>query len=182
MNRRNVILIGARGSGKTTVGRRLAGRLGWSFVDTDEQIVSAVGMPIREFFEQEGEPAFRRHERAAIARAVRGRAQVIAVGGGAVLDAANRAALRKAGVCIWLAAPATVLWRRIRADRRTARTRPPLTAHRGLAEVRHLLAERRPLYAALAQHVVQTGRRSIADVVRAVLTALAEDGVQPDGA
>jgi shikimate kinase len=187
MPNRNVILIGARGCGKTTIGRALAARLGWGFVDVDEQIEIAADKTIREIFADDGEAIFRRWERETISGLARGaHRQVIAVGGGAVLQAANRAVLRRMGLCIWLTAPATVLSRRIRADRRTATTRPPLTTGRrtrrsdATTEVRLLLAERRPLYAALAQHVVHTGRRSIPEVVRAVLAVLAKHDVRPD--
>jgi len=133
MPSRNVILIGYRGCGKTCVGRELAARLHWPFVDTDEQVEATAGRSIREIFEQDGEVAFRQLEPRAIADVTRASGQVIAVGGGALLSAANRAALRQAGVCVWLTAPATELRRRLRADPRTGATRPALTARGGLA-------------------------------------------------
>jgi shikimate kinase len=177
---RNVILIGYRGCGKTSVGRELAARLRWPFADTDEQVEAAAGRSVREIFEQDGEAFFRQLETRVIAQVTGAAGQVIAVGGGAVLSAANRAALQQAGVCIWLTAPATELHRRLQADPRTGATRPALTARGRLAEVRHLLAERRPLYADLAQHVVPTRARSIPDVVEAVLSAVAKGGLLPE--
>ena len=148
MSVRNVILIGYRGCGKTCVGREVAARLGWTFVDTDERI-EAQGRSIRQIFEQEGEPFFRRLETDVIAEVTRGTEQVIAVGGGAVLSEANRTALRAAGLCIWLTAPVAELHRRSLADPRSLATRPALTPRSGLDEIRHLLAQREPLYAAM---------------------------------
>ena len=180
MPARNVVLIGYRGSGKTCVGREVARRLGWDFVDTDELVERAAGRCIRDIFTQEGEGHFRALEQRIVARVAAARGQVIAVGGGAVLSAGNRAALRRAGICVWLTAPATELYRRLEADPRSGATRPALTTRGGLAEVRHLLAQRRPLYAALADHVVPTRARSIEEVATAVLRAVAENGVYPD--
>jgi shikimate kinase len=180
MRARNVILIGYRGCGKTCVGRAVARRLRWDFLDVDELIEATAGRCIREIFAQQGEAHFRSLERRAIALLSATDKRVIAVGGGAVLSAGNRAVLRRSGVCIWLTAPATELYRRMQADPRSDRSRPPLTNRRGLAEVRHLLAQRRPLYAALADHVVPTRARSVEQVATAVLQAVASDGVRPD--
>jgi shikimate kinase len=173
---RNVILIGYRGCGKTSVGRLLATRLGWTLVDTDERIEAAAGRSIRDIFAQGGEAAFRRLEADAVAEVARGTRQVISVGGGAVLSEDNRRTLRAAGVRVWLTAPAEELYRRMRGDPRDARTRPALTGRGGLDEVRHLLAEREPLYAELADHVVPTGQRSVEQVVEAILAALGSGG------
>jgi shikimate kinase len=176
----NVILIGYRGCGKTCVGRELAARLRRAYVDTDALVEAAAGQCIRDIFAQAGERHFRMLETRVISQVAAKSGQVIAVGGGAVLSAANRAALCRAGICVWLTAPATELYRRLETDPRSGGTRPALTARGGLAEVRHLLAQRRPLYAALADHVVPTRARSISDVVTAVLRAVARDGVRPE--
>ncbi len=172
---RNVILIGARGCGKTSIGRALAEQLGWAFVDTDDQIEAAARRTIREIFAQDGEASFRRLETQAIKAVVCGQQQVISVGGGAVLSEANRATLRAAGFCLWLTAPAEELHRRIQADTASIARRPPLTGHSELDEVRHLLAQREPLYAATAHGVVPTAGRLIAEVVAAVLALLPAD-------
>lgn len=168
----NLVLLGYRGAGKTTVGQRVAARLGWSFVDTDQRIEATTGRSIREIFEHDGEAAFRRTEAAVIQQVLRGRKQVISVGGGAVLSPANRQALRAAALCVWLTAPAEELHRRILGDPRSGVSRPPLTEGPALQEVRRLLAQREPLYAATAHHVVQTAGRSVEQVVDAVLKAL----------
>jgi shikimate kinase len=170
---RNIILMGYRGCGKSSVARELAVRLGWRAVDTDERVQSATGRSIRAIFEQDGEASFRQWEARMIEESVRSSQQVISVGGGAVVQGANRAALRGAGVCFWLTAPPEELQRRMQGDPNDAATRPALTAHGSLDEIRHLLGQREPLYAALADHVVDTSGRSIAQVVDAILSLLA---------
>lgn len=169
----NVILVGYRGSGKTSVGRRLAQRFGWSFVDTDDRVEAAAGMSISAIFAQRGESAFRQLESEALAAAARERRQVISVGGGAVISEANRGVLRSAGVCIWLNASPEELHRRMQADPHSAATRPPLTGLGSLDEARHLLDRRRPMYAAVADHVVDTTAKSIEQVVETVMSRLA---------
>lgn len=169
MAARNVILIGLRGSGKSSVGRALAARLGWEFVDTDARIEAHTRRTIAEIFAQDGEPAFRALETAVIQDVARGTRQVLSVGGGAVLNPENCASLRAAGVCVWLTAPAEALHRRTQSDPRTATQRPPLTDAAGVDEVRCLLAARQPLYAALADHVVSTEELSLDRVVETVL-------------
>ncbi len=168
----NIVLIGYRGCGKSTVGRTLAARLGWTFVDTDERIEAQAGRTIRAIFEKQGEVVFRRIESDVIDGLVGGRRQVLSVGGGAVLAEENRRQLMAAGVCVWLTAPAAVLLERMAADARSAANRPALTARNPLDEVQHLLKERSPLYAALAQHVVDTAGRSVAEIVDDIIARL----------
>ncbi len=167
-----VILIGYRGCGKTVVGRRLAERLAWDFIDTDEAIEEDAGRAIREIFESQGEMAFRRLEAEVLERALAGRQRVVSAGGGAVLARRNRKALRAAGVCIWLTAPPDELLRRITGDERSASQRPKLTNQSGLAEIEAVLQARLPVYEATADHVVGTAGRSIEQVVAAILETL----------
>jgi shikimate kinase len=112
-----IYLTGFMGCGKSEVGRLLAGEIGWDFVDLDEEIARAAGMPIAEIFSQHGEPAFRALERAAIleqtGEARRGRARVVALGGGAFADERNREALALGGLTIWLDVPLAQLWERV---------------------------------------------------------------------
>lgn len=167
-----ISLIGYRGSGKTCVGRRLAERLGWEFVDTDEVIQQQVGRTIREIFEADGERAFRKLEAGVLEQVLAGRERVISAGGGAVLARRNRRALRGAGPCIWLTAPAEELARRIEADERSATQRPSLTGQAGLAEIEMMLQTRLPVYEATADHVVSTADRSPDQVVETILNRL----------
>jgi shikimate kinase len=171
-----IILIGYRGCGKTTVGRRLAERLGWEFVDTDEAVEATARRTIREIFEADGELTFRRIETQVLDRALAGRQRVISAGGGAVLARRNRKSLRSAGTCIWLTAPPEELRRRIAADERSAEQRPRLTSEPAWAEVERVLEARLPVYEATADHVVSTADRSIDEVVDAILEVLGAAG------
>lgn len=175
MAAQNIILIGLRGSGKSSVGRALAACLGWQFIDTDERIEAQTGRTIAEIFTRDGEPKFRALETAVIQDVARGARQVLSVGGGAVLDPENCASLRAAGVCVWLTAPAEELHRRTQADPGTATRRPALTDATGVDEVRRLLAARQPLYAALADHVVSTEELPLERVVETVLRVVTSE-------
>ena len=141
-----VLLIGPRGSGKTTAGRALAGRLGWAFADADDHVEAAAGMTIAAIFAAEGEPAFRDREAAALAELCGRTGHVIATGGGAVLRPANRLLLRRSGFVVWLDVSPEAAWQRLQADPLTAARRPNLTASGGLDEVRALIAARESLY------------------------------------
>jgi shikimate kinase len=168
----NIILIGYRGSGKTTVGRMLAERLGWSFVDTDVLVESEAGMSIAAIFTAEGEAGFRARERDTIARVVENAQQVIAIGGGAVTDQDNVDRLRSAGTIIWLTATAEVLWARIEADQRSTTTRPDLTPVGGLEEVRTILARREAAYKMAADVCIDTRARNAHEVAAAAEIAV----------
>ena len=170
----NVVLIGYRASGKTSVGRLLADRLGTEFVDTDEIIAHQAGCSIAEIFATEGEEGFRARERAVIGSAVARPGKVISVGGGAVESADNRKRLRDYGKVIWLQAPADVLWRWMQEDADTAKNRPNLTQG-GLAEVEEVQARREPLYAETAHVVIQVADLSFEQAAEAVVTRLSED-------
>lgn len=169
---RNILLVGPRGAGKSTVGRLLAERLGWPFIDTDEMAARHAGATIREIFERQGEAVFRAYEASAIAGATEGVRAVISVGGGAVLSPGNRARLRRAGLVVWLTAELAELERRITADPATAEMRPALTPHGRHEELAHLLAVRDPLYAETAALTIDTTGRTAADVADAIVAHL----------
>ncbi|HTX62475.1 MAG TPA: shikimate kinase, partial [Acidimicrobiales bacterium] len=112
-----MLLVGMMGAGKTTVGELLARRLGWRYIDSDEEVEAFTGHTVKELFELGGEQAFRPIESEALAAAMEGDGpSVISVAGGAVLDPANRELLRHAGTVVWLRARPDTLLRRIRAD------------------------------------------------------------------
>ena len=141
---RSVVLVGMMGAGKSSVGRRLAGRLGIPFVDADAEIERAhAGMTISEIFAIHGEPYFRAGETRVIARLLEGGPQVLATGGGAFMSDDTRSAIRSKGISVWLRAAIEVLNRRIkrRGDR------PLLTGPDAAETLRRLLAEREPIYA-----------------------------------
>ena len=144
-------LIGYRGCGKSTVGKRLADRLWLKFVDTDELVVQRAGKNIKRIFEEDGEAAFRDLEAEVVADVCKLTDHVIALGGGAVLRDENRAALKEAGAkVIYLKCDPAELFKRIHADPATAATRPPLTGLGGsVEEIRKLLEEREPIYRAI---------------------------------
>ena len=165
----NIVLIGFRGSGKTSIGREVAALLGRPFVDTDALIVQAAGKTIREIFVAEGESGFRRREVAAIASAAEKDNQVIALGGGAVLNPVNIAGLKaRQAKVVWLRASPETLYTRIQADSSTNASRPNLTAAGGLEEVKNLLAARLPLYEAAADATLDVGGISVEEAARKV--------------
>jgi shikimate kinase len=144
----SIVLIGYRGSGKTTLGRLLAGELGHSFVDLDELITAAAGKSIKEIFATEGEAGFRQRESQALLEVIKRENHVISLGGGAVLAEHNRRVIQESGhIVVYLRASADELHRRINADPSTAAQRPSLTRLGGsVQEVRSLLEQREPIY------------------------------------
>jgi len=164
----NLLLVGHRGSGKTTVGQLVARRLGWRFIDLDDYIVKHSGRSIAQIFESQGEAGFRLMERRALESLKKARNHVIALGGGTVMDPDNRALAKKLGKIVWLKAPAAVLWSRISQDPHTARTRPSLTGTGGLSEVETVLAQREPIYRETASHTIDTLSLTPRDIAEAV--------------
>jgi len=141
---RPVVLVGMMGAGKSTVGRRLALRLGLPFLDADTEIESAAAMTIPEIFEAHGEPHFRDGEARVIARLLEGGAKVLATGGGAYMREETRDRIRDKAVSLWLEADADVILRRVkrRADRPLLKTADPA------GTIAKLIAERYPVYRA----------------------------------
>lgn len=161
-----VVLVGVPGSGKTTVGTLLAQRLGVSFRDTDQDVETAEGKPVPDIFVDSGEPYFRELERAAVATALREHDGVLALGGGAVLDAGTRELLVEQPT-VWLQVGASAGAHRVGLDV----PRPVLLGNvRG--RLMTLLAERGPLYAEVARATVDTEGRTPDEVADLVLAAL----------
>jgi shikimate kinase len=167
---RPLILIGHRATGKSTVGRLLAARLGWPFADVDEHIESAFGGSIADIFATEGEQGFRNRESTALKELCGCNRCVIATGGGAILRAENRSLLRSAGFVAWLTARPETLWARLQLDPTTAARRPNLTSGGGQEEVQTLLAAREPLYRETADFVANANVPSPEDIASAILT------------
>jgi shikimate kinase len=168
----NVVLIGYRGTGKSTVARILAERLGWPWFDSDERIESLAKRTIAEIFADDGEEAFRDWETQVVRDLATRQQCVLALGGGAVLREANRGALANSGRVVWLTAPPEVLWQRIREDHGTAARRPSLTPQGGITEITATLAAREPIYRQCADAVVDTCGRTPEEVVGAILEQL----------
>lgn len=170
----SIVLIGFRGAGKTTVGRLLADRLSWDFVDADDVVESSAGCSIKEIFRRGGEAEFRQREHEALLHLAGevGRSRVVAVGGGAVLWAENRAILARMGECVWLKAAADVLHGRIHDDPTTATRRPGLVSGGDLREVEELLSRRKPHYREVAKVEIETDGIAPLDVVERIVAAL----------
>ncbi len=168
LGHRSVVLIGMMGVGKSSIGRRLAGRFGIPFVDADAEIEKAAGMTIADIFAHRGEADFRSGEARVIARLLEGGPQVLAAGGGAFMNAGTRAAIRAKGVSVWLKADLDVLLRRISKRRNE---RPLLQTGDPEDTLRALLVEREPIY---AQADVTVYSRDVAhdSIVADIITAL----------
>jgi shikimate kinase len=151
----HVYLIGYRGSGKSTVGRALAQRLGRPYVDSDDLIESESDMTIKEIFATKGESWFRDMEARIVSDiSARSIPTVVALGGGAILREASQEILKSTGKCVWLSAGAEHLFGRIQADQSTRLRRPNLSQGGGFAEVAEVLARRTPVYAKLSDLTV----------------------------
>lgn len=171
-----ITLIGYRGTGKSTVGRALGERLGWTAIDADEQIEMAAGRTIQEIFTQRGEAGFRLLERETMAELLSSTANlVVAAGGGAVLNEQTRREMQQAGLVIWLTASVETILSRLDADATTSERRPNLTAGGGRAEVEQLLAQREPLYRETANCSVDTEHSTLEEIVEVILDRLPAD-------
>ena len=165
-------LVGPRGTGKTTVGRLLAERLDWPFLDADLELERLSGRTIAALFAEEGEPVFRDWEERTLRELIgRGRS-VLATGGGVVLRPSNRARLRAFGRVVWLRSEPSALEARLRANPRSLSNRPALTALGTLGELAAIAETRAPLYREVADVVVETANRTADEVAEAVLVAL----------
>lgn len=162
-----ICLIGLPGVGKSTVGRHLARSLGCRFIDSDAEIEKRLGCTIRDFFEREGEAAFRDIEREVIAELV-GAGGVLATGGGVVLNEVNRQVLRGASTVVYLRSKPEDLFRRLKHDTH----RPLLQVRDPLRKLRELFLQRDPLYRRTAHFTIDTGRPSIPNLVNMILMQL----------
>jgi len=162
-----VVLVGLMGVGKSTVGRRLAKRLGLPFIDSDSAIEDASGFSAAEVYERFGEKDFRDGERRLVARLIDGDVRVIATGGGAFVDQRTRQLLNERAITVWLDAPVDVL-----AERTSRRnTRPLLRNADPKGTLERLSTERRPSYEEAHIHI-RSGNGAHKDVVEAIVQAL----------
>jgi shikimate kinase len=177
LGRRSVVLVGMMGAGKSSIGRRLALRLGIPFVDADTEIEKAAGMTISDIFATRGEPEFRTGEARVLARLLDSGPQVLATGGGAFINPEIRKAIAAKGVSVWLNAEFEVIMRRIRRrhDRPLLKTGDPAEI------VRQLIAERYPIY---AEADVEVQSRDVAHdkIVEEIVSALTERAATMDEA
>ncbi|MDR1311870.1 MAG: 3-dehydroquinate synthase [Burkholderiaceae bacterium] len=179
---KNVFLVGMMGSGKTTVGRALAKRLGLRFIDSDKEIESRTGASIPWIFEMEGEAGFRKREAEVVRDLTARKGIVLATGGGAVMDPDSRRHLRGRGTVIYLRATASHLFARVVHDK----TRPLLQTDDPLKKLEELLRLREPLYDAVADVVIETGNQNVHAMVHIIADKLSAKwrikGIQPGSA
>ncbi|MGA1341553.1 MAG: shikimate kinase [Hyphomonas sp.] len=164
---RTIALVGLMGAGKSTVGRRLAEKLGRAFYDSDTEIEKAAGLSISDIFALHGEADFRRGEKQVLKRLLELPPHVLATGGGAFLDAETRALMKEKAVTIWLNADLETLWRRVqKRDNRPLLKRADARQH-----LSNLVTERQPFYAQADVHVLsRDGPHS--NTVNSILKAL----------
>ncbi len=171
----NITLVGLPGSGKSTIGRQLARRLGVPFVDSDQVIEARLGCAIRQYFEQQGEDAFRDVEQAVLDDLSQHHHGVLSTGGGSVLREVNRRHLHERGHVIYLRTSPEDVYRRLRHDT----VRPLLQVEDPLSRLRSLYEARDPLYREAAHFVLDTGRPSVANLVNKLVMQLELSGVLP---
>ena len=172
---KSIALIGLPGSGKSTIGRHLARRLGLPFVDSDHLIEQRLGCSIRDYFAREGESSFRDVEESIIDELTSSHAGVLSTGGGVVLRPNNRQHLHARGHVVYLHSAPEDVYRRVRHDG----NRPLLQVDDPMARLRELYAVRDPLYRETAHFVAETGRPSVSTLVNMVVMQLELAGVLP---
>jgi len=166
----NIVLIGFRGTGKSTVGRLLAKRLERDFIDSDKFIEDSTGKTIKSIFEEDGEEGFRQIETDTIAELSKANNKVISAGGGVVLREGNVNNLKDNGFLILLEATPEIIHNRIAQDKNTTQQRPSLTDKKPLDEIKHLIAERKPAYKSAADFTINTSYVSCEDIVNEIIT------------
>jgi shikimate kinase len=169
---RNLVLIGYRATGKSSVGACLARTLNRPFVDLDRVLVQEAGKSIADVVAAGGWEEFRRLEKELVARLGTAKGLVLATGGGVILDPENVRVLRQHGIIVWLTAPPAIIQARLAQDQPQSDSRPSLTGADTIREVTAVLTMRQPLYEAAAQITVDTAALSLDQVVEQVLAAL----------
>jgi shikimate kinase len=177
----NIVLIGPRCSGKTSVGRLLAGRTGMLFRDTDALVEAMAGTTIDRLVASRGWEMFRALEKQAIAALTARDRQVIATGGGALEDRDNARSLGERGFIVWLDGRPDILWRRMETQQRSGVVRPPLTGEDPLEEMRQVMETRRRRYERVSTLRVDTSDQTPAEVAETIVSALKRGGEGPHG-
>ena len=173
--KKNLILVGPMGAGKSSVGRQLANKLHFKFIDSDQYIMDKTGTTIQTIFDFEGEAGFRQREKTAIAEICQQGGQVIATGGGAVLLEANQTELSQAGYIIYLHSSVEQLMQRLSKDT----SRPLLQNDDPQAVLINLMQVRDPIYRQLADIVLKTEQRPIYRVVDDLIDLLVQKDLLP---
>ena len=168
VEKRNIYLVGPMGSGKTTIGQRLARSLGLAFYDSDQEIESRTGASVNLIFDVEGENGFRERERQVLAELAAQRGVLVATGGGTVLSAANRELLKRTGIVVYLRTSVRQQLERLKRDR----SRPLLKAVNKEHKLKELAEQRDPLYEGVADLVFPSKNRNIDAAVNQIEEAI----------
>lgn len=183
MNSRHIlriVLIGYRCSGKTTVGRMLAERLGRRLIDTDPLIEKKAGCSIKEMVGSKGWMYFRELEKSVVRELTKAKSIVIAVGGGAVLDPENQVNLKADSLVFYLAADESTLARRMAGDAITDTQRPSLTGQSVTTEIAAVLKEREAIYRKAADYVIETANKDVEHIVAEILAIINKRTERPE--
>jgi len=172
----NLVLVGYMGTGKSTVGKKLARRLGMKFVDSDREVERVTGYTVNEIFKKFKEIRFRSEEKAALRRLTRNSGQIISTGGGAVLDPENVETLKNNGFVVCLTAEPEIIYQRLRRKK----NRPLLQTENPLATIKEMLADRAPFYAR-ADATVDTSEMDLEAVIAEVTRLYQEHKTQKRG-
>jgi len=167
-NTPNYFLIGPMGSGKSTVGKRLAASLGYEFIDSDKEIEASTGVTIPHIFEVEGEKGFRIREHNMISELCKRKKIVLATGGGSILDPENRQNLKQHGFVIYLQASTDQILKRTRRDD----SRPLLNTENPAARLNQIMATRIPLYQSIADLTLDTDSHTVQEVAQMALRSI----------
>ncbi len=168
----NIYLIGYRAVGKSAVGRLLASTLNRTFVDTDCELSEQAGMTISEYVRNAGWAVFRELERSILQQISKRDMQVVATGGGAVLDSRNVDSMRNSGTLIWLKASPQIIRERLLKDQSTAQTRPALSSKGSIEEIEDILTERMPYYEQAMDLSIETDELSIKQICGHIVSQL----------
>ncbi|MEA3279879.1 MAG: shikimate kinase [Thermodesulfobacteriota bacterium] len=168
----NIFLTGYRCSGKTSVGKALAMKLGWSFIDADEELVMKYSMTINDIVSRQGWDSFREKEKGILKKICGLDKHVVATGGGVILDSENVKNMKKSGVVVWLRVTPETVKKRILLDKTTGDFRPSLSSKGIVGEIEETILYRKPYYEEAMDFIVDTDTRSIDDVCITILEKL----------
>ena len=168
----NIVLIGFRGTGKSTVGKHLANRLERDFIDSDKYVEDSTGKTIKHIFEEDGEEGFRKMEADVIAKLSGMDNKIVAVGGGAILKKDNVSNLKDNGFLVLLEATPEIIHNRITQDEKTTQQRPSLTDKKPLDEIKHLLEQREHPYKNAADYTINTSYVTCEDIVNEIIATI----------
>ena len=170
----NIYLIGYRAVGKSSVGRSLASTLSRTFIDTDCEVSEQAGMTISQYVREMGWAAFRELERSILQQVCKQNMQVVATGGGVVLDPQNTKSMRNTGTLVWLKASPQTIRERLLNDQRSRHTRPALSSKGSIIEIEEILTRRTPHYEQAMDLSIETDGMSIAQICNHLISQLSE--------